>query len=285
RDVQGFAARTDRAHGRSPVEYRGAAFARRGGSGGTPAPPPGHGAAGSLHPEVLGIGIRGLDARDPFLLGLGFAGGPAVALVFGLLGHHLVDQAPRPHSAAVYVQVVELLVGVRVDTALLGREHVLVLGEDARDSLAEQRRDPLIAEAVVTREGPEVVTRLLGLGRHCVQHEARDALGPVALGSARAGRRDTHVDRDRARRLEVNDLPAVDLTRRLAAPPLELHLPERRGGDGWQPAGHGRRARAVRHLERNLGDRSPTYAGTVDERLVSEIHQIVDDQLVVALEV
>ena len=107
---------------------------------------------------------------------MGVAGRPAVAVVVALLGDHRVDQPPRPHRAAVDVEVVELLVRVVLDRPLLGGEDVLVLGEHARDALADQRRDALVVEAVVAHERPEVVAAALGLRGHRVEHEAVDAM-------------------------------------------------------------------------------------------------------------
>src|SRR5690554_2230525 len=138
---------------------------------------------------------------------------------------HPFDDAARPHAARVDVEVVELVVGVGVDGGLLGFEHDFVFAEDAVHALAQLGGDELAVEAVVAHARPEVVAHSVRLGRDGVHEVTVDALAAVTLGRTRAGHRDAHVNVDGRRRLEVDDLPAVDLAREageLVAHVLEL---------------------------------------------------------------
>ncbi len=84
---------------------------------------------------------------------------------------------------------------------------------------------------------------------------------------------------DRARRFEADDLPAVDL-----AGLAELAGPERRRVDVAHPARDGGEAIGMGDVERRLGDRAIADARAVDEGLVGEIHQIVDDEPIIAFD-
>src|SRR5688572_32791692 len=67
-----------------------------------------------------------------------------------------------------------------VDRYLLGLEHHLVLTEDRGHALAQLVRQTWFAQAVVAREGPEVVACLVRFGRHGVEHETVDAFAAIA---------------------------------------------------------------------------------------------------------
>src|SRR5205085_4661836 len=108
----------------------------------------------------------------------------------------------------------------------------------------------LLAELIIAHEGPEIVAGLLGLRRDGVEHEAVDALRAVASRRTGAGRRHADVDGNGARRLEADDLPAVD------EPGLaELFRPERRRFDAAHPARHRNSLLAMGDVERRLRDR------------------------------
>ena len=101
---------------------------------------------------------------------------------------------------------------------------------------------------------------------------------PSRRAGARRGYAD--IDGDRARHLEIDDLPAIDI-----AGLAELRAPERRRLDIAHPAGDGRGAIGMGRLERRFGDRIVADAGRVHEGLVRQVHQIVEHQAIVAFDV
>ena len=66
---------------------------------------------------------------------------------------------------------------------------------------------------------------------------------------------------------------------------LQLPGPERRRLDALHPARHRHRLLAMGDVEGRLGDRIVADAGAVHKRLVRQVHQIVDDEAVVAFDV
>src|SRR5205085_12357727 len=118
----------------------------------------------------------------------------------------------------------------------------LVLAEDAGNAVADFAGQALFGETVVAHEGPEIMTGLLGLWRDGVEHEAVNALRTVAFRRTGSGGRDSDIDIDGARRLEIDDLPAID-----QAGLAQLRGPERRRLDALHPARH-------RHGLATMGD-------------------------------
>jgi hypothetical protein len=175
------------------------------------------------------------------------------------------------------------VIRVGVDGALLGAQHLLVLAEHAVHRLPQLGGDGLAVQAVVAHERPEVVRGAVGLGGDRVHHVAVDALAAVALGRAGARLRHTDVDADGAGGLEGDDLPAVDLAGEAGELVAHVLQPERRGVDVTHPPGDGDRAALVRHLELGLGQLLLADARGVDELLVGEVHEVVEDELVVAV--
>ena len=185
----------------------------------------------------------------------------------------------------VDVEVVEVVAGVGLDPPLLRLQHDLVLEEDVRHAFAQPRGDHLLVEAPVAGEGPQVEAGVVGLRGHRVDHCAGDALAAIPLG--RAGTRLGHadVDRDRRRRGVPDDLPAVDEAVVVGEAVLQVALPERRRLDAEHPLGDGDRVPAVGDLEVGLAQRVVPDARPVHELLVRQVHQVVDDELVAAVDV
>ena len=230
----------------------------------------------SGRPRVLGGGHRAEPGRR--------VGRRAVVLA-RLRGDHARHDAPGPHAARVDVEVVEVVGRVGLDAALLRLQHHLVLEEDARHALPQPRRDHLLVEAPVAGEGPQVEAGAVGLGRHRVDHGAVDALAAVALQGAGARLRDAHVDGDRRRRGVADDLPPVDGALVVGEPVLQVALPERRRVDAEHPLRDRDGAFVVGDLEIGLRQRVVADARPVHELLVGEVHQVVDDELVAAVDV
>ena len=136
----------------------------------------------------------------------------------------------------------------------------------------------LLGQAVVAHERPEIMAGLFGFRRDGVEHKAVDALRAVAFRRAGAGGRDADVDIDGARRLEADDLPAID-----RAFLLQLLGPERRRLDALHPPRHRHGLLAMGDVERRFRHRFIADGGAVHKGLVRQIHQIVDDEAVVAL--
>src|SRR3954453_16090558 len=193
------------------------------------------------------------------------------------LCHHLVDQLARPHRAGVDVEIVEDAIRVLVHRALLRLQDELVLVEYTGDALANLGGDALLAELIIAHEGPEIVAGLLRLPRDGVWHEAVDALRAVAFRRTGAGWRHADVDGNGARRLEADDLPAVD-----EAGFAELFRPERRRLEAAHPARHRDSLLAMGDVERRLCARLVANGRAVHERLVGEVHEIVEHEAVVA---
>ncbi|MEJ2655314.1 MAG: hypothetical protein P8Z69_08445 [Acidihalobacter sp.] len=169
------------------------------------------------------------------------------------------------------------------DRLLLRFKHVHVLFVDTVavvDVRQVHLRGPaLVVEVVVAHEVPEVVAAALGFRRDRSEEEAADALRAVAFRRAGAGNGDADVAGDGRRRLEVDDVPAVHET--LAA---QLPCPERRRVDVLHPAGDGHFAVGVADFEGDAGDGFVPDAAGVHVGLVSEVHEVVDHELVIALE-
>src|SRR3954469_381058 len=155
------------------------------------------------------------------------------------VGAHALDDAARPDGAGVDVEVVQRLAAS--ERELLSLYHRAVFLEDARVRFAELVRERLVAQAIVAKERPEVHRRAFRLRRYGVQHAPRYPLAAIALRRAGAGERDADVEHDGARRLEADDLPAVDV-----AGLLQLDAPERRRIDVVHPARDGDRVLVVR---------------------------------------
>ena len=93
--------------------------------------------------------------------------------------------------------------------------------------------------------------------------------------------RNADVAGNGARRLEMDDLPAVgELTGA-----VEVLGPERRRVDAQHPARDGRGALRVGHVKRGVGNGFVADGTGMDVGLVREVHQVVDDEAVVAFEV
>ena len=198
---------------------------------------------------------------------------------------HALHQPAGPHAAGVDVEVVEVVAGVGLDPALLRLEHHLVLEEHPGDALAQPGGDHLLVQAPVAGEGPQVEAGPVGLGGHRVDDGAGDALAAVALRGAGARLGHPHVDRHRRRGGVPDDLPPVDRALVVGVAVLQVALPERRRVDAEHPLGHRHRPVGVGDLEVGLGQPLVPDAGPVHELLVREVHQVVDDQLVAAVDV
>ena len=203
----------------------------------------------------------------------------------GLGRDHRGDLASGPHAAGVDVEVVEVVARVGLDPPLLRLQHHLVLEEDVRDALTEPRGDHLLVQAPVTGEGPEVEAGVVGLGGHRVDHGAGDALAAVALGRPGSRLGDAHVDRDRRRRGVADDLPPVDETVVVGEAVLQVAPPERRRLDAEHPLGHRHGVPGVGDLEVGLAQGVVPDGRPVHELLVGEVHEVVDDELVAAVDV
>src|SRR6185437_16002299 len=111
-----------------------------------------------------------------------------------------------------------------VDRPLLGLDDDLVLTEHMGDPFPDLGRDALFVDAIIPHVGPEIVAGLVRLGRDRVDDPHADALAAIPVRCASPGRSHADIDRDRTGRLEVNDLPAIDI-----AGLAELRPPE-----GWR---------------------------------------------------
>src|SRR3954462_11349396 len=201
--------------------------------------------------------------------------------LFGL--DHAVDHTPCPQGAGIDIQVIEGLPRVLVDGGLLRFQHGVVLVVDAL-ALIDMGQVQLLGQALVVGaeaadEVPEVMAARFRLRRERRQEEAVDALAAVAI--ARPGPRERHADitRHHASRFEMDDLPAVDMTG-LA----KLTRPEWRRLDIFHPARHRYLAVAVSDFERVAGDRIVPDAAGMDIGLMGQVHEVIHDQPVIALQ-
>lgn len=136
----------------------------------------------------------------------------------------------RAYGACVDVEAVELVVRTGADRERLGLQHGLILTEHAGHALTQGVGARLAVEVVVAREGPEVETGFLCRRRNRVEDITVDTLGAVSAFRTCAGGRHADINRDRARRFEVDDLPTVDLAR------LSVLCPPERAGDRCFPS-------------------------------------------------
>lgn len=173
---------------------------------------------------------------------------------------------------------------VGLDRPLLRVEHVGVLAEDPGHSLAEQVGQALVVQVVVPPETPEVVGAAGRGGRHGIERVAVDAGAPVTLRGTGPGRRDTDIDGDRRGSGVADDLPPVDgplVVRVLAA---QLHAEEGWRLDSPHPPGERDRMVVVGHVGFGFRELVVGEAVGVQELLVGEVHEVVEDQPVVAVD-
>src|SRR5215212_5281162 len=200
-----------------------------------------------------------------------------------LFVQHAVDEPARPERAGIDVQVVEWHPWVAVDRLLLGLQDRVVLIVDALTIVDVRPLKGASELLVLLPEGPdevpEVMAGLLGLRCDRGQESAVDPLRAVALGGASSLQRHPDVAHDRGRGLEIDDLPPVDVTG-----PAEVLGPEGRRLDADHPTGDGRGPIRVRDLEGRARNRFVADAAGMDIGLVGQIHEVVDDEAVVAFE-
>ena len=175
------------------------------------------------------------------------------------------------------------------EVALLQLQHLQVFAEDLVLALAYAVGDFGIARIEAARHAPEVPHGLLGLRRDEVHHHAVDLVlvGRVVAAVACVGHAD--LDQHMAGRGEAADLPAVHGHIVGQAVAAQRHLPERgRGNVVHEAAGDhldigalaARLGLAGRLVDLGLADGAGVHIG-----LVRQVHEVVDHQPVVGLDV
>ena len=162
---------------------------------------------------------------------------------------------------------------------LLRLEDALVLAEDRGDALAQLVRPALLGDLVVAGEGPEIVAGLVGLGRHGVEHEAVDALrlrspsgAPVPVGATPTSM------------AMVDGASKLMICQRSTLPGLPS-WPRQNGGASMSIIQRVMVAVVSEWVarERRFGHRAVADRGAMHIGLVRQVHEVVDDQPVVAL--
>ena len=129
---------------------------------------------------------------------------------------------------------------------------------------------------VIAHIGPEIMAGFVRCWRDGVDDNHAHSLAAVALRRAGSGRRNAHIDGNRAGRLELDDLPAIHIAR-LA----ELLGPKWRRLDVDHPARDSGGFVTMGDVKRCLCHSIISDTAGMDEGLVRQIHEIVDDQAII----
>src|SRR3990167_4957633 len=202
-----------------------------------------------------------------------------------LLGDQTFEDASRLHAAGIDIQLEQLPLWVGQQVGLLLFEHLQIFTEDLALAFADAVGEFLIFGLEAARHAPEVPDRGLGFRGYEVDHDARRLVGRGCVITALANMGHADLDQYMARRGEATDLPAVHRNVVVQAVAAQGHAPERRRHDVLHmPAGDHVVALNRGHW-RDLVDLLLADARCMHIGLVGQVHQVVNHQAVVAVDV
>ncbi len=169
--------------------------------------------------------------------------------------------------------------------ALLAFEHFQVFAEDPSLAFANALGERLVVGLEVARHAPEVPDGSGALRGDEVDHDARRLALRRRLVAAVAGVGHADLDQHVAGRREAADLPAVHRHVVGQAVAAQSHAPERRGHDILHVAAGDHLVAFHPRGRRGLVDFLLADAGRMDIGLVGQVHQVIDHQAIVAVDV
>ena len=169
--------------------------------------------------------------------------------------------------------------------ALLQLQHFQVFAENLGLPFADAGRQRLVFRVELARHAPEVPDRGFGLGRDEVHHDAVGLVFGRRVIAAFAGMGHADFDHHMAGQRKAADLPAVHRHVVGQVVAAQRQLPERRRGDVFHKAAGDDLIAIDDGLAWHFVDFLLADAAGMDVGFMRQVHQVVDHQPVVALDV